>query len=312
LLYIHDKSNRKNLLFHNKSEFLRLNYVIKAINQIIFYNNYLAIVTIVNTKEHPAYAFILIHVIPKSGNEDRLVEVFQTNLNEIPSLSHVDRIIFNQSKLLRIIFNQSKLLLLFDSKPNFFFMTFNIKTLQFSDLLKLGRDNHFCYNVFYCYSNILQDIIIYVDGTSGIVYTVKESNENCLYVYRAISLAIPGNYLITNISLCNNRNNEIILFIKIFELGGVASEIIFYYDVLNGETCKKDLDNPIGFGSSIFFNPTGEEIFIVNNHQLIMDVYVYKSKVRSLKRTCQILVLEQYSSEQLNLMNLPKNLLHIE
>jgi len=308
LLYIHDKSNRKNLLFHNKSEFLRLNYVIKAINQIIFYNNYLAIVTIVNTKEHPTYGFILINVIPNSGgNEDRLVEVFQTNLNEIPSLSHVDRIIFNQSKLLIIIFNQSKLLLLFDSKPNFFFMTFNIKTLQFSDLLKLGRDNHFCYNVFYCYSNILQDIIIYVDGTSGIVYTVKESNENCLYVYRAISLAIPGNYLITNILLCNNRNNEIILFIKIFELGGVASD-----DVLNGKTCKKDLNNPIGFGSSIFFNPTGEEIFIVNNHQLIMDVYVYKSKVRSLKRACQILVLEQYSSEQLNLMNLPKNLLHIE
>jgi len=58
----------------------------------------------------------------------------------------------------------------------------------------------------------------------------------------------------------------------------VASEIIFYYDVLNGKTCEKDLNNPIGFGSSIFFNPTGEEIFIVNNHQLIMDVYVYKVK----------------------------------
>lgn len=108
LLYIRNKSSRRNLLFHNESEFLRLNYVVKAINQIIFYNNYLAIVTRYiktqrtrrKTEVPPIHHFIIIKVIPKSDNEFGLVALFQTNLNEIASfaMSHVKKSFLTNQK----------------------------------------------------------------------------------------------------------------------------------------------------------------------------------------------------------------------
>jgi len=195
-------------------------------------------------------------------------------------------------------------------------MTFNIETLQFAAFLQFKKCNEiFLYKVFYCYSNILKDIIIFVKYryNSSIVYILKESNGNCLFIYNEISLSVPPGYMIHDISYCNNRNNEIILFIKAFDDNEVgndfASYILLYYDILNGGTCKTfhQFNNPDGFYSDVFFNSTGEEMFVVDENQLY--IYVYKSKVRSLKRTCQIIVLEQYSTEQLNLMNLPKYLL---
>jgi len=142
------------------------------------------------------------------------------------------------------------------------------------------------------------------------LYIIKESNKNCLYISKESSVPLPKGYIIPEINLCNNRNNEIILFIH----NSIKSEfgdmsIILSFDVLLGKTCKTfhQFNNTLGFDRDVFFNSTGEEIFVKQGNRL--EIYVYKSKVRSLKQTCQILVWEQYSSEQLDRMNLPKYLL---
>jgi len=190
-------------------------------------------------------------------------------------------------------------------------MTFNIKTLQLSPLFNLKKECENDTHVFYCYSNIHKDIIIFVaeHDAEYYLYIIKESKENCLYISKETWLPEPEGYTFHNISCCNNRNNEIILFITVIAEHGFCDRI-YYYDVLNGNRCKPFYNCNASddvYNSKVFFNPTGEEIFVEEENQL--DVYVYKSKIRSLKRTCQILVLEQYSSEQLNLMNLPKYLL---
>jgi len=100
LLYIRDKFNNKNILFDNGVEFLRLNYVINAIKRTEFYNNYLAIVTEnIQTKLYKAksqldHGFILIKIISKNNNEDKLVELFQTNLVDMLNL-YFEKMIFN-------------------------------------------------------------------------------------------------------------------------------------------------------------------------------------------------------------------------
>jgi len=320
LLYVRDKSKTNNILFDNGMKYLRINFVCNKITEIEFYNSYLVIVTrnIEKSKNKrrrlegpPALGFILIKFIPKSDNEDMLVEVFKTNLYDLPSLN-----LLSNLYIVTIIFNLSKILLMLENDANVFLMTFNIKTLKFSSLLKFNKCkgvNNLHPRVFYCYSNILQDVIIYVDVVRGIVYIVKESTENGLYIFNKTCLPISGGNILRKICCCSNRNNEIFLLINSFienEFGNMESDIPFYYDVLNSRTCKlfHQFNKPLGIDAEVFFNPTGEEIFVVDENQL--EIYVYKSKVRSLKRACQILVWEQYSSEQLNLMNLPKYLLH--
>jgi len=322
LLSIRDKSNNKNMLFDNGMEFLRINHVCDEVKEIKFYDKYLAIVTstFIDARDRRSmkgkaeecwiHGFILINIIHKSNNEYRLVEVFQTIFNDLP---FYHALLSTNSFVESLIFNSSKLLLVWKGYlRTFHLLTFNMKTLQFSSLLALNRSTYnikaFC-KVCYCYSNLLQDVIIFID--KGIVYIVKESMDNHLYIYKKISL--PEWNMLENIFCCHNRNNEIILFIDAFtiELGEVG-KIVALYDVLNGKTRQILFNYPDPFdpNSKIFFNRTGEEIFIVYKNQL--DIYVYKSKVRTLKRTCQILVLEQYSSEQLSRMNLPKNILKIE
>jgi len=240
----------------------------------------------------------MINIIHKSNNEESLVEVFQTIFNDMPFY----QALFSSGSFVEsLIFNSSNLLLVWKCYTGtFYLLTFNIKTLKFSSLLELNRckeNRNSFYKVCYYHSNILQDVIIFME--EGIVYIVKESMDNHLYIYKKISL--PEWNMLENIFCCHNRNNEIILFIDAFtiELGEVG-KIVALYDVLNGKTRQILFNYPDPFdpNSKIFFNRTGEEIFIVHKNQL--DKYVYKSKVRSLKRTCQILVLEQYSSEELS------------
>jgi len=291
-------------------ESLRLNCVIYSIRKTELYDNYLVIITESIKMSSIIHGFILVKVIPKSDNKFMLVEIFQTNLYDIPSFNlpnlRVERIIFNSSM------NSSKLLLVLRGNLNSFITTFNIKNLQFSALFDLEQCKPFpFYRFFYCYNNLLSDVIIFLTGNN--VYIIRQSNDNSLYIYQKTLLPISVEYMIRNISCCNNRHNEIILFINAIFLNEIDDSqkcSILSYDVLNGKACKTFHNCDTNFDSynaKVFFNSTGEEIFVKHKNQL--DIYVYNSKVRSLKQTCQIIVLKQYSSEQLNLMNLPKYLL---
>jgi len=313
LLYVREISSNKNILFDNGMESLRLNDVIHTIKITELHNNYLVIITerYEMSSGEVIDGFILVKVIPKRDNKFRLVEIFQTNLHDIPSFKLpnllVDRIIFNSSM------NSSKLLLVLKENSNLFIMTFDIKTLRFSALFDLEKCKPFyIFTIFYCYNNLLNDLIIL--HTCNNVHIIRQSNDDSLYIYKKTLIPIPTGYMVHNISCCNNRNNEVILFVNaLIESELDESCIILNLDVLNGKTCQKFhncntlIENFDFFNIQLFFNPTGEEIFV--KHESLLEIYVYKSNVRSLKQTCQILVLEQYSIEQLNLMNLPKYIL---
>jgi len=108
--------------------------------------------------------------------------------------------------------------------------------------------------------------------------------------------------LMYGFSLCNNRNNEIILLCAT-DMDEEEEVEIDEERFMILKICVSYINVPL----EIFFNHTGEEIFIVKDNTL--SVFVYKSHVKSLKQTCQMIVLDQYTSEQLNQMDLPKNIL---
>jgi len=175
-------------------------------------------------------------------------------------------------------------------------------------------------NIFYTFNNILQDLIIAYDREHQIVYVIRQSSDSRLLVYNKITLSnkYPRKKLvhIENVYCCNNRDNEIILFLK---LDGLKEHIVSF-DVLNLKIHKNifridenkvcDADVTV----VMFFNPTGEEIFIVEKNQVgpydhcedLLSIFVYKSKVKSLKEICRMTVYLQYTREQLKHMNLPK------
>jgi len=127
-------------------------------------------------------------------------------------------------------------------------------------------------NIFYTFNNILQDLIIAYDREHQIVYVIRQSSDSRLLVYNKITLSnkYPRKKLvhIENVYCCNNRDNEIILFLK---LDGLKEHIVSF-DVLNLKIHKNifridenkvcDADVTV----VMFFNPTGEEIFIVEKN----------------------------------------------
>jgi len=200
----------------------------------------------------------------------------------------------------------SKLLIVWGSMRQTFLVTFNINTLQFSALFQL---NVHLADTFYCYHNVLKEVIIVFDTSNLIVYVIKETTKNSLYIYKQSALKISDITDVFNSSCCCNRNNEIILFFTGEKDFHERFDNIFIYDVLNDEMHNNlfrhfEFEN---YASLVFFNRTYEEIFIADANHL--SIYGYKSKVRSLKKTCQMLVSLQYTSEQLKQMNLPKYIL---
>jgi len=140
---------------------------------------------------------------------------------------------------------------------------------------------------------------------------VKESIHHCLYHHNTDLISLPYGFEIEEIFCCNNRNNDVIFYIYA-EHNDVDDACIFIYDVLRGKISIKNLCNPNGdqicLINPIFFNPTGEEVFILQNRNKL-NVFVYKSKVKCLKEICQVIVLQQYPMEQFMQMNLPKGIL---
>jgi len=103
----------------------------------------------------------------------------------------------------------SKLLIVWGSMRQTFLVTFNINTLQFSALFQL---NVHLADTFYCYHNVLKEVIIVFDTSCLTVYVIKETAENSFYIYKQSALKISGVTDVFNSSCCCNRNNEIILF----------------------------------------------------------------------------------------------------
>lgn len=281
--------------------------------------SYLAIVTgnlelkhkddcwIFKIEKRPSY-FILIKVIPT--NESKcilLTEVFRINLDEC----------FSNLKVVKIQFNinlSSKLLLIAENEICDFLITFDIYTLQFSSSLKIKECLHFSrHEVFYFYDHLLKDIIIFMDNINHVVYIVKKSLQNVLYIYKKSKVTLPDSYnIIYNIYSCNNRNNQIILFFTAQIEEEVTEKIsIFVYNVFKDEIHGKLCDINGDESSPMFFNSTGEEILVAEKNEsndYVLNVFVYKSELRSLKTMCQMVVLQQYSRKQLHKMSLPKNI----
>jgi len=158
----------------------------------------------------------------------------------------------------------SKLLIVWGSMRQTFLVTFNINTLQFSALFQL---NVHLADTFYCYHNVLKEVIIVFDTSNLIVYVIKETTKNSLYIYKQSALKISDITDVFNSSCCCNRNNEIILFFT----GEKDFNHVFIYDVLNDEM-HNNLFSHLEFEnytSMVFFNPACEEIFIADaNHYL--------------------------------------------
>jgi len=324
LLSIHsDDTEGENMQFEN-GEFdmeygILFNHKFNEIVAAKSNESYLAIVTgnlevkhkddcwIFKVEKRPNY-FILIKVIPTNESKSiSLTEVFRINLDEC----------FPNLKVVKIQFNTNlspKLLLIAENEICDYLISFDVQTLQFSSPLKINECLHFSrHEVFYFYDHILKDIIIFMDNINYVVYIVKQSLQNVLYIYKKNKVTLPDSYnIIYNTYACNNRNNQIILFF----IAQIEEEVteklsIFVYNVFNNEIYGKLCDINGDESSPMFFNSTGEEILVAEKNEsddYVLNVFVYKSKLRSLKTMCQMVVLQQYSKKQLHKMSLPKNM----
>jgi len=304
-----NKDKDKNMKFVNGGDVLRFDHVLEGRVTVKFNENYLIIV--INNRNYKQrknknpVEIILIKVIVKNNEENVLIEILRTNLCErFPSCdNNITDIRFDMNMISNV---PSKLLIVWGSMGETFLVTFNINTLQFSTLFKLNVQFA---APFYCYHNILKEVIIILDTSNFIVYVIKETAENSFYIYKQSAPKISGVTDMFGATCCCNRNNEIILFFTAEKDFHWRFDNIFIYDVLNDEMHNNlfrhlEFEN---YATLVFFNRTCEELFLADvNH---LSIYGYKSKVRSLKKTCQMLVSLQYTSEQLKQMNLPKFIL---
>lgn len=248
--------------------------------------------------------------------------MFTTRLDEqFPKLRLV-RIVFNMSFSTKILLIMCNRISKNEKKHSKFLITFNANTKTLSTPFEFPFSFNL-YNCMYCFPcshNILKDLLVMMDPDSHMVYVLKESFEGCLYIHKKTLLPIPDRCCIIHVYCCNNRNNEIVLLLTIRNTREEYLDEddaflyerlpILVYDVIN-DKLHRNFHNGNGdrirSNANIFFNRTGEEIFIADKDKL--KVFVNKSKVHSLKRICQLVVLQQYSSEQIDEMNLPKYIL---
>jgi len=232
--------------------------------------------------------------------------MFRSNLDElhIPGLT-IQKMIFNLNKL------SPKFLLRMKSDTTEFLTVFNIKTLQFTTTFETKEFNMFNPYLFYCYNNLHGDLIILAEPATGKIHIVKESIHHCLYHHNTDLISLPDGFEIEEIFCCNNRYNDVLFYIYAERYTDDDDACIFN-DVLRCKISIRNLcfpnEDQIGLICPVFFNPTGEEVFILQNMNKL-NVFVYKSKVKCLKKICQVIVLQQYPMEQLMQMNLPKGIL---
>jgi len=184
--------------------------------------------------------------------------------------------------------------------------TFDMNTLQFSSAINLNYTGNLL-KFFYTYHNILEEMIIVYEHDALIIHIIRESSEHKLYIYKKILLTDKmKDYFVYGVEICNNRNSEIILFCNTTGTDD-KRESVLVYELVNDRVYKKlcinGRDQLIHY-FTLFFNTTGEEIFLKEENKL--NVFVYKSQVRSLKGICQLVVTDQYTNEQIKQFSLPK------
>jgi len=300
----------------DKGEFLQFKNK-NVISHLAFNDHYLAFVTkSYEYKEQLLSFFVLIKIIQTDNNETKLEEIFSRRLNGPFSNYEVNGLLFNVKSPKILLRMKKKVRESFDH-----IIVFHIDTLEFTPrygkkfIYKILEECYSLYtdnNLFYTYHNILKEIVIVVNTDTRLVLVIAESPKIGLYIYKKVRL-MGGSF---GVNLCNNRNNEIILLLKTHIYTKIHTYLyknvakILLHDILNDKIYNniydingKEVDSNC---SRIFFNQSGEEIFIVDGSKL--HVLVYKSQVATLKNLCQMIVLQQYSEVQLKRMNLPRNI----
>jgi len=210
-----------------------------------------------------------------------MVKILRTNICErFPNCKTIVDVKFNMNMPTNMPF---KLLLYIDYNS---LLTFNVNTLEFSALFKLSV---YYTQPFYCYHNVLKEVIITVDTLNFVVYVIKETSESLLYIYKKINLSIGDMTDIAGASCCYNRNNEVILFLFTAENNDIDvieeervenSTDLFMYDVLNDKMHSKLFGPSMNhYLCPVFFNGTCEEIFISDINHLWVFVTTVKFEV---------------------------------
>jgi len=309
LLSISNNDDDDSMEFDNGKKFIRFDHEFSEIESTYFSDDYIVIATgnfkiceEYNEQEKRPNYLILFKIIER--NEQKiLMEVCRSNLNErFQNINNVQKLKINKNL-------PSKLLIIMQTITSYspVVATFDMNTLQFSSAINLSYTENLL-KFFYTYQKILKEMIIVFEHNDLILHIIRESSDHKLYIYKKILLTDmidKDDTDICDLSICNNRNNEIILFCNTWGKDDTKRSVLVY-ELVNDRMYRKlcisgrdQLPNVI-----LFFNTTGEEIFLKEENKL--NVFVYKSQVRSLKGICQLVVNDQYTNEQLKQLSLPK------
>jgi len=189
------------------------------------------------------------------------MEVCRSNLNErFQNINNVQKLKINKNL-------PSKLLIIMQTITSYspVVATFDMNTLQFSSAINLSYTENLL-KFFYTYQKILKEMIIVFEHNDLILHIIRDSSDHKLYIYKKILLTDmidKEDTDICDVSICNNRNNEIILFCNTWGKDDTKRSVLVY-ELVNDRMYKKlcisgrdQLPNVI-----LFFNTTGEEIFL--------------------------------------------------
>jgi len=250
----------------------------------------------------------------KRGYKKIYQDVLNISISYFPPNSMVESSIMINSKLMKII-----TIIYIDKKK--YLITFDMENLTFSSTqgrvtpIQLHRHPQ----IFFGHHNVLNDVIVCCnyDEWNGMesnfieIEVIKETKERGLHVVKNIEIEMKANTQVYTMKCIINRNNKIILFISSKNALGINEMSVF--DVLEEKMHQniKDINgNIIQFdvgrhnAPHVFAGESGEEIFIAAKERL--HVYIYKSKIESLKSRCQMVVLQRYSKAEIKNLNLPK------
>jgi len=274
----------------NIDQYIEFNQNITRTTHVEYSNDYLVLIAEFK-KRSDQYddrftdrCFLLCRIIHSGSDEIQLKEVFRKMFDS--SINHY--------KICKVIFNASSqnVLLIMQKETSAYLMTFDIETFQFTvkpwlvdGSFSIFTRKHWVFS--YCYHNILKEIIIIVDRASKLVLIIKDTKENGIYLYKKSKINEDMNIIHRQItSFCSvNRSNNIVIYFKNGVRVGSNACNILPYDVLKGKIC-----NPLCYNNNtefdatdlIFFNQSGEEIFVTKQDEQKLYVFVYKSKVNSL------------------------------